>query len=99
MPWKIEQRGEKWCVVKLADNSTVYCHDTREQATAQVRALYASEGKSFSYLDIESEVKPPMDNEADALVFYGGAVKALGDGLVGGYGVLFTTADDPDLQG
>jgi len=99
MPWKVQERDGKFCVIKLADNSTVHCHDTREQATAQVRALYASENKSFTYLDIESEVQPPMNNDTDALVFYGGAVKALGDGLVGGYGVLFTTADDPDLQG
>lgn len=99
MPWKIEQRGNQHCVIKESDNSTVHCHDTREQALAQMRALYASEGKSFTYLDLESEDQPPMNETADALIFYGGAVKALGDGRVGGYGVLFTTADDPDLQG
>lgn len=99
MPWKVEQRGDKHCVIKQSDGSTVHCHDTREQAMAQLRALYASEGKSFTYLDLESEGQPPMDESNDALVFYGGAVKALGDGRVGGYGVLFTTADDPDLQG
>ncbi|HTG95701.1 MAG TPA: HK97 family phage prohead protease [Pyrinomonadaceae bacterium] len=99
MPWRVEERDGRFCVVKITDGSTVHCHDSRSMAEAQVRALYASEGKSFSYLDIESEGKPPMDNATDALVFYGGAVKALGDGRVGGYGVLFTTADDPDLQG
>lgn len=35
----------------------------------------------------------------DTLAFYGGAVKALGGGKVGGYLVLFTGPDDPDLQG
>lgn len=34
----------------------------------------------------------------DTLVFDGGPVKALGDGKFGGYGVLFTTENDPDLQ-
>jgi hypothetical protein len=34
----------------------------------------------------------------DTLAFYGGAVKALGGGKVAGYGVLFTTPADPDLQ-
>ena len=34
----------------------------------------------------------------EMLVFSGGAVKALGDGVYGGYGVLFTTESDPDLQ-
>lgn len=39
------------------------------------------------------------DNEidSDALVFFGGAVKALGHGKVGGHLVLFSTANDPDL--
>lgn len=99
MPWRIEKQGAKHCVIKESDGSTVHCHDTREQAMAQMRALYASEGKSFTYLDLESEEQPPMNESADALIFYGGAVKALGDGRVGGYGVLFTSADDPDLQG
>lgn len=99
MPWVIKEQDGKFCVANQLTGRIVYCHDTKEMALAQQRALYASDAKSFSYLDIESEVKPPMDNEADALVFYGGAVKALGDGRVGGYGVLFTTANDPDLQG
>lgn len=98
MPWKIEQQNGKHCVIKESDGAVVHCHDTHESAMAQMRALYANENKSFSYLDIESEGNPPMD-QSDALVFYGGAVKALGDGRVGGYGVLFTSADDPDLQG
>lgn len=37
--------------------------------------------------------------DPDALVFYGGAVKALGNGKVGGYLVRFTNADEPDLDG
>jgi hypothetical protein len=35
----------------------------------------------------------------DTLAFYGGAVKALGGGKIAGYGILFTSATDPDLQG
>lgn len=35
----------------------------------------------------------------ETLAFYGGAVKALGNGKIAGYGVLFTTPADPDLQG
>lgn len=34
----------------------------------------------------------------DAQMYYGGAVKALGDGRVGGYLVRFTTDSDPDLE-
>jgi hypothetical protein len=35
----------------------------------------------------------------ETLAFYGGAVKALGGGKVGGYLVLFSGPDSPDLQG
>lgn len=46
MPWKIEKRDDKFCVIKESDGSVVHCHDTREQALAQQRALYASENKA-----------------------------------------------------
>lgn len=35
----------------------------------------------------------------DTLIAYGGAVKALGDGKIGGYLVAFTGPDEPDLVG
>lgn len=102
MPWHIESRSGKHCVVKDADGSTVHCHDTRDEAVAQIRALYASEGKSVTFFGIEAEENPPM-NEPDVLIYYGGAVKALGDGKVGGYLVEFsdpaTKAGAPDLDG
>lgn len=41
---------------------------------------------------------PDTSLSADTLAFYGGAVKALGGGKIAGYGVLFSTANDPDLQ-
>ena len=40
----------------------------------------------------------PLGNY-DNLMFFGGAVKALGDGKVGGYLVRFSNEDDPDLTG
>jgi len=36
---------------------------------------------------------------SDTLAYQGGAVKALGGGKVGGYLIMFSGADDPDLQG
>jgi len=42
-PWRVEKRGDQYCVIKESDNSTVACHDTEDEANAQVRALYASE--------------------------------------------------------
>ena len=38
-------------------------------------------------------------NATDTLVLFGGAVKALGDGKVGGYLVSFSDSDAPDLVG
>ena len=35
----------------------------------------------------------------DELVYFGSAVKALGDGKVGGYLVRYSTKSDPDLTG
>lgn len=98
MPWIVEEHDGKFCVVNQMTGRVVHCHDTREKARAQQAALYANDAKGFTYIDIESEGKPPM-SESDELVIFGGAVKALGEGKVGGYGVLFTSADDPDLQG
>lgn len=61
----------------------------KASALAKVHAAASKLGIGKS-LDVEGD---------EAVVYYGGAVKALGNGRVGGYGVLFTTADDPDLQG
>jgi HK97 family phage prohead protease len=43
VPWRIEKREEKFCVVKESDDTTEKCHETEEQAKAHMRALYASE--------------------------------------------------------
>lgn len=84
MPWEIRKSsdGQEYCVHKKSDGSKVACHDTEEEAKRHMSALYANE-KSVG---------------DDTLAFYGGAVKALGGGKVAGYGVLFTTVADPDLQ-
>ena len=37
--------------------------------------------------------------ENDSLTYYGGAVKALGEGKIGGYLLIFTPSNSPDLQG
>jgi hypothetical protein len=45
-PWHISEQDGKFCIIKDSDNSTVNCHDTRADALAQMRALYANEGKA-----------------------------------------------------
>jgi hypothetical protein len=49
MPYSVRKRGNKWCVIKDTDNSTVACHDSKTQAERQVRALYTNETKSFVF--------------------------------------------------
>ena len=53
MPWKVEERNGRFCVIKLADGSTVHCHATMDEARAQVRALYANEGKAVTFIDMD----------------------------------------------
>lgn len=52
-PWRVEERDGEFCVVKLDDSSTVDCHATREEAEAQVRALYASEKQDAKSLETD----------------------------------------------
>lgn len=54
MPWKVIETDSKWCVFKLdadgnPDGESLACHATKDEANAQVAALYAEEkddGKS-----------------------------------------------------
>jgi phage head maturation protease len=55
-----------------------------EEARSHMQALYANENKSL---------------DTDMLAINGGAVKALGGGKIGGYLVVFSGPEDPDLQG
>jgi hypothetical protein len=45
VPWHVEKDGDRFCVVKDDDGSKAGCHGTRDEANAQLRALYASEPK------------------------------------------------------
>jgi hypothetical protein len=61
MPWKVYQEGETWCVHKETSDggkgTKVACHPTEAEATAQLRALYASEKDMTSdYLLVDNYV-------------------------------------------
>jgi hypothetical protein len=45
MPWHIEKRDDKHCVIKDSDGSTEQCHAVRQDAKDHMAALYANEGK------------------------------------------------------
>lgn len=53
MPWKVFEREDKHCVYKVDSENEpielVHCHDTNDEAVAQMRALYASEKKSVEF--------------------------------------------------
>lgn len=61
MPWEVRMDGSRHCVYKKGTNSKIACHDTHEQAMAQVRALYAQEGgkmaENLSYIVSLSDLK------------------------------------------
>jgi len=48
MPWRIEERKGKYCVIKKIDNSVEKCHAKRSDAEDHMAALYASENKELS---------------------------------------------------
>lgn len=55
MPWRVGDKGSNGCdgfpVIKISDGKVAGCHDTEEQAQAQVKALYANEPTVASALD------------------------------------------------
>lgn len=74
MPWRIESDNPEcdgYAVVKEGTDEVVGCHDTREQALAHQRALYASEP------DAEDAAPAPAGKAGLHLV---GAVKAIAEG-------------------
>jgi hypothetical protein len=66
-----------------------------EQHWVAVKMGLAAETQHFA------PVQPatPGKKAADTLVLFGGEIKALGNGKVGGYLVRFTDAEHPDLEG
>jgi hypothetical protein len=90
MPWNIVEHEGQFCLVKKGETAIVKgsCHADKADTMAMMRALYANEPK----------MNKSEDDMNDSLTYYGGEVKALGGGKIGGYLVLFTP-DSPDLQG
>ena len=69
-PWHIEERGEQFCVIKDDSGETVTCHDTREEAEAHMRALYANESSEEPEAEksetAEEKIEESGDNEKSA---------------------------------
>ena len=55
MPWSLDRRDGRWCVIKDSDGSTAGCHDSRADAIKQQRALYANESRVASmYAELDA---------------------------------------------
>lgn len=48
MPYRIEQKDDKFCVYNSDTGDKMGEHDSRQDAMKQMRALYAQEGKGGS---------------------------------------------------
>lgn len=80
MPWSIKKRGDRFCVIKDDDGSSAGCHDTRDEAAEQVRALYANEAEAATLklfddddpiLEDDANVPVPADEPEDAPYQFG----------------------------
>ncbi len=73
MPFRIRKRGDEYCVVKInpddSDGDTSGCHDTEEEAEAQLTALNinvtAEEGEGSIHPDKPKKRKPKKRKEAE----------------------------------
>ena len=43
VPYRMVERNDKFCIEKTPSGEEMGCHDTDDEALAQMRALYASE--------------------------------------------------------
>lgn len=51
MPWSVKKQGNKYCVIKDTDGSTVACHPTKAKAEAQRKALYANVKEEYEAVE------------------------------------------------
>lgn len=95
MPWEIFKHDNQFCLRNTQTKKLVAgsCHADREATLKMQRAMYANTTEPMPGHKSEDNM------ENDSLTYYGGAVKAMGGGKVGGYLIIFTNADSPDLQG
>lgn len=64
MPWQVIEKNGKYCVAKEPSGSIIPggCHDSREEAEDQVKALYASETEMQ---ELEQEISIPIEHIKD----------------------------------
>jgi len=65
MPWHLEKRDGKYCVIKNADGEVEGCHGSQAAARRQMAALYASEEKSMGNSITININEPDVDVEEE----------------------------------
>lgn len=65
MPWKIESRNGKYCVVRKPDGKVEKCHDSRGEAQDHMAALYANTGHKD--LGNESPILKELERQSDIM--------------------------------
>lgn len=45
MPWRIQKKGNEWCLIKISTGKTEWCHKDKKHVIAGMRAKYAGESK------------------------------------------------------
>ena len=84
--------GAAWAALHDGYRGNKYEGPGKQEALAKLKKLYESE-------KMPTPGGKALDMNADTMVAWGEAVKALGDGRVGGYLVRFSSEADPDLTG
>lgn len=95
MPYEMFEQDGQFCLRNQQTGKMVpgSCHKMKADTMTMMRALYAN------VPDARKKSQDEEYNMTDSLTYYGSTVKALGNGKIGGYVAIFTTKNDPDLQG
>ena len=84
MPWQLERRDGKWCVINESSGSSDGSHDSRADAIKHQRALYASEARVASmYAELDAMPDPVLEPVAVAAPAALSALSPLASELVG----------------
>jgi HK97 family phage prohead protease len=82
VPWSIQKRDGKFCVIKDDDDENEGCHDTEEQAKKQMAALYASENRTERRAPIETREAKLSDVDVEQRIIEVVAVPYGGEAMV-----------------
>lgn len=100
MPYEIVEDDGRYCVHKVGGEAVPGgCHDTLQEAERHMAALYANEDDAAGPDQDGYEHDGDLTTKSDMLAAFGGSIKALGDGRIGGYLVAWGDQTDRDLQG